>query len=99
MPGNSWLAEDPLTSQEQLCSVGLVLATNNALLLLNVADFGWRLQNRSETSGALINTSEMDCVITESTVAVQVVVHSALSTQVKVRIYFRRFHKIAKSEL
>jgi len=67
MQGNSSLAEDPLASQERLCSVGLVLATNKELLLLNVADFGCRLQNRSETSGetkgeyvsVLMNNSEM----------------------------------------
>jgi len=44
-----------------------MLATNNALLLLNAADFGCRLHNRSEASGetkgeyasVLINNSEM----------------------------------------
>jgi len=67
MPGNSLLAEDPLASQERLCSIGLLLATNNALLLLNVVNFGCRFQNRSETSGetkgeyvsVLINNSDM----------------------------------------
>ena len=45
----------------------LILVTNNVLLLLNVADFGCRHQNHSETSSetkgeyvpVLINKSEM----------------------------------------
>ena len=84
----------------------LVLVTNNALLVLNVAEFGCRHQNCSETNGGIkgdyvsvrINSSEMVrlCEDRERCGGRISFAQRPLNTR-KSKNIFRRFHRIAKS--